>query len=220
MSDPTNRTDPFDDRAGLDAADLDLVPGDPPVPITVWRTPAATAGMSARLAARLLAAYSRAGDVVYDATGDPEVARAATVGGRRVATRPTGRTGRGAGPDDPAALVLTGWPLPDRGVDPVIVLGALRRRLRPGGVLVAVVANPAPGAAPVDAGPLVHAARAARLGYLQHIVAVTAPADGEQLTPPADTGPAPRHGRHLRVHTDLLVFTPSRDPRGFTPWLT
>jgi hypothetical protein len=52
------RADPSDpavrnDRHGHDAdredradVELDLIPGDPPVPITTWRTPAAEAGMS------------------------------------------------------------------------------------------------------------------------------------------------------------------------------
>jgi len=212
MSDPTNRSDPLD--PDLDR-DVDLVPGDPPVPITVWRTPAATpGGMSERLAARLLAAYSRRGDAVHDATGDAGFARAVTAGGRR----PLAGAGRGGDPAGLAALVLTGWPLPDRGIDPVITLGALRRRLRPGGVLVAVVANPTPGAGPVEAGPLVHAAAHARLSYLQHIVAVTAATDGDQITPTTagDVGsrqPRRDGGRHLRVHTDLLVFTPRAGDR-------
>jgi len=210
MSDPTDRSDPTDEHT-----DIDLVPGDPPVPITVWRAPATTAGMSARLAARLLAAYSRRGDAVHDATGDAEFAHAMTAAGRR----PLARTAPGGDPADLAALVLTGWPLPDRGIDPVIVLGALRRRLRPGGVLVALVANPAPGGQPVEAGPLVHAAGQARLSYLQHIVAVTAATDGDQITPTAADGTRSRRRRgggpaHLRVHTDLLVFTPAGGQHG------
>jgi len=203
MSDPTHRSDHPDVDVDVDL-DLDLVPGDPPVPITVWRTPAASpTGMSDRLAARLLAAYSRRGDAVHDATADPEFARAMTAADRRRLPRAP----RDGEPADLAALVLTGWPLPDRGIDPVIVLGALRRRLRPGGVLVAVVANPASGGPPVEAGPLVHAAHAARLSYLQHIVAVTAATDGDQLAPTRDPVRWRGGGRHVRVHTDLLVFT-------------
>jgi hypothetical protein len=61
------------------------VPGDPPVPITVWRTPASDDGglLGHPLAARLVAAYTRRGDTVLDATtpagstqasGDPVLA--------------------------------------------------------------------------------------------------------------------------------------------------
>jgi hypothetical protein len=204
MTDPTQ---PEHTRCPDDLADVDVVSGDPPVPITVWRTPAADAGvMSDRLAARLLAAYTRRGDTVHDATFDPEFARAVTAAGRQVSRW----TGHPSDPTGLCALVLTGWPMPTE-VDPVIVLGALRRRLHHDGVLVALIANPQPGGGPVDVGPMVHAARQARLTYLQHIVAVTASTDGEHLTPPLGTVEAP--AAHLRVHTDLLAFVRGGDRR-------
>ena len=64
---------------------VDLVAGDPPVPITVWRTPAGDdqASIPPRLAQRLVAAYSRPGEVVIDLTDDDAVAFAAAAGGRR-----------------------------------------------------------------------------------------------------------------------------------------
>jgi hypothetical protein len=211
MNEPTI-PDPVERRFD-EGVDVDVVPGDPPVPITVWRTPAADTGvMSPRLAARLLAAYTRRGDAVHDATFDPEFARAVAAADRRGSAW----TGRRGDPADPCALILTGWPMPTE-VDPVIILGALRRRLAPAGVLVAVVANLAPGGGPVEAGPLVYAARQTRLSYLQHIVAVTAAADGDHLTPTPGDGPAPAGGAHLRVHTDLLVFTPAGSPMGSRP---
>jgi hypothetical protein len=188
-----------------DSVEVDVVPGDPPVPITVWRTPAAEAGvMSTRLAARLLAAYTRRGDTVHDATFDPEFARAVTAAGCQVSRW----TGRRDGPTGLCALVLAGWPMPTD-IDPVIVLGALRRRLHHDGILVALIANPSPGGAPVDAGPLVQAARQARLIYLQHIVAVTARTDDDHLI--ADAGTVDGPGAHLRVHTDLLAFARGSD---------
>ena len=63
----------------------DLVAGDPPVPITVWRTPAGVgqASISPRLADRLVAAYSQPGEVVIDLTEDHALAGAAAQGGRR-----------------------------------------------------------------------------------------------------------------------------------------
>ncbi|MFG2043975.1 hypothetical protein [Dactylosporangium sp. NPDC048998] len=66
---------------------VDLVAGDPPVPITVWRTARASgdrgASMPARLARRLVAAYSRPGEVVVDLTDDHVLTTACSTGARR-----------------------------------------------------------------------------------------------------------------------------------------
>src|SRR2546430_12669065 len=66
------------------AAATDVVAGDPPVPITVWRTPSGDgqAGVPFRLAQRLVSAYSRPGEVVIDVTDDHALADAAGHGGR------------------------------------------------------------------------------------------------------------------------------------------
>src|SRR6266542_1906904 len=63
---------------------IDLVGGDPPVPITVWRTPGGDdqAAIPTRLAQRLVAAYSRPGETVIDLTDDHALAAAALPGGR------------------------------------------------------------------------------------------------------------------------------------------
>jgi hypothetical protein len=196
------------------------VPGDPPVPITVWRTPASDDGglLGQPLAARLVAAYTRRGDTVLDATtsagsseagGDPVLAGAAAATGRAHRTIPR----RGGDSINDAALAVCRWPLPRAGlVDPVIALGGLRRRLRPGGVLAVVVPAPAPGTGPAQLGPVVRAAAAAGLCYLQHIVAMHAAADGENIVPaPAEAELAAARARvrgaaHLPAHTDVLVF--------------
>jgi hypothetical protein len=72
--------------ASTDPATIDLIAGDPPVPITVWRTTRADAdtgrSIGARLAARLIAAYSRPGEVVVDLTDGHTLTPACTVGGR------------------------------------------------------------------------------------------------------------------------------------------
>jgi hypothetical protein len=59
--------------------------GDPPVPITVWRTPAGDgqASVPFRLAERLVSAYSRPDEVVIDVTDDHALSDAAGHGGRR-----------------------------------------------------------------------------------------------------------------------------------------
>jgi hypothetical protein len=91
MSQPTphhhNPIRPADSPAGDEPNLIDLVPGDPPVPITVWRT--ARTGTDAgrtvptRLAARLIAAYTRPGEAVVDLTADHSLTTACRTGQRR-----------------------------------------------------------------------------------------------------------------------------------------
>jgi hypothetical protein len=74
-------------HAGAEATQTDLVAGDPPVPLTVWRTARtgtdAGRSLGARLAARLVAAYSRPGEVVVDLTDGHALTSACAAGGRR-----------------------------------------------------------------------------------------------------------------------------------------
>jgi hypothetical protein len=241
---------------GTDPSEVDSVPGDPPVPITVWRTaedPGEHASpVPSRLAVRLVAAYCAAGEVIVDLTTAATIAAAARDTGRHhrratftptippavalgpvtAAANPPDPTGpaqdpppeRPSGRHRPAAatpgtghdssgrtgLVVACWPLhPDPAENTArqqALLAVTAGLLRPGGCLV-LIANPTPD--PPDTGPAVATAAAAGLGYLQHIVAVRATADGDTFTyyaDPADlatlTGPA----RHRRAHTDLIVF--------------
>ncbi|SCE95029.1 hypothetical protein GA0070618_2150 [Micromonospora echinospora] len=66
---------------------MDLVAGDPPVPITVWRTARSgddqSTTISHRLAYRLVAAYSRPGEAVVDLTDTHVLDVACLRGGRR-----------------------------------------------------------------------------------------------------------------------------------------
>jgi hypothetical protein len=70
-----------------DATETDLIGGDRPVPITVWRTARTTddtgRSVGARLAARLIAAYSRPGEAVVDLTPDHALTTACSIGARR-----------------------------------------------------------------------------------------------------------------------------------------
>jgi hypothetical protein len=63
---------------------VDVVPGDPPVPLTVWRTPAGgdPTPIPDRLAYRLLAAYTTPGDTIIDLTGAAAIATVAATGSR------------------------------------------------------------------------------------------------------------------------------------------
>jgi hypothetical protein len=187
--------------------EIDVVPGIPPVPITVWRTPSDEPGphLGPRLATRLLAAYTSTGDAVYDTTGDPVLRQVATSTGRH---HHTSGSGRSRAKVQPVALAVTGWPTgDDRDLDPVVVYGGLRRRLRPGGIL-AVVLGTDDRHLPADAAGLVEVATAAGLSYLQHIVAVHAHVTGDRLTPPHTAAvPAPGAAAHARVHRDLFIFT-------------
>jgi hypothetical protein len=173
----------------------DVVPGDPPVPITVWHIPRPPAGTltSAALVRRLIVNYTRPGARVVDLTGCGQLT---------------------AADSQPAAMVITAWPAGR--VTATAYLTSCARALRPGGfVAVVITATDTPD----QLGDVVTAARAAGLVYLQHIVVA------HQFTPhtgPSHTGSNPEpephgdthrpaagldhHGRHLRVHTDLLVL--------------
>ncbi|KAB1102933.1 hypothetical protein F6X54_30095 [Micromonospora aurantiaca] len=116
--DPTVDTGPL---AAVDPTTIDLVAGDPPVPLTVWRT-ARTPGdagrsIGTRLAGRLIAAYSRPGEAVVDVIGDHALTQACAAGARRhhpawftdacsliigpaTAAPPAGTTGGGAEPGE------------------------------------------------------------------------------------------------------------------------
>jgi hypothetical protein len=83
---PVRPVDPG--TAEVDPNLIDLVPGDPPVPITVWRTARTDTdgdahAIPARLAARLVAAYSRPGETVVDLTDDHALTAACAIGRRR-----------------------------------------------------------------------------------------------------------------------------------------
>jgi hypothetical protein len=188
------------------ADEIDVVPGIPPVPITVWRTPSDEPGphLGPRLATRLLSAYTSTGEAIYDTTGDPVLRQVATSTGRH---HHTSGSGRSRAEVTPVALAVTAWPVDHSDLDPVVVYGGLRRRLRPGGIL-AVVLGTDDRHLPADTAGLVEVATAAGLSYLQHIVAVRAAVAGDHFTPPeAAAVPTPSGAAHLKVHRDLMIFT-------------
>src|SRR4051794_18468675 len=81
-------SDPLAVSELIAAGDLTMMPGDSPVPIAVWRIADAVAGRDAadgltpRMAALLVASYTRPGDTVVSVGDDPALAGAAGAGGR------------------------------------------------------------------------------------------------------------------------------------------
>jgi len=153
--------------------------------------------MSPTLADRMLTEFTRPGQAVHDATGDPVVTRAVAARGRRIAS-----AGSRTDPPEPAILVVCGWPPDRRGLDPAIVLGALRRRLAEDGTLAIV----GPTSGGFELGAAVRAATAARLAYLQHVLAVHALIDGDRIEPADPAWVGAGGARHQPAHTDVLIF--------------
>jgi len=166
------------------------------------------------LAYRVIAAFSRPGEVVATAgIRARTLAAAAAAAGRTAVIVSPGTHQRGR-----AVLAVTAacpCPanlLPVLGPDyPALddAIGACARALRPGGLLSVLTSA---ACAPGQAGRVVARARAAGLGYTQHIVLVHAVIradsfDWPQL-PPDPNGPLV----HAAAHTDLLLFTAPEGP--------
>ena len=164
----------------------DVVPGDPPVPITVWPVPAPSPGetMSNPLGVRLVHNLTHPADLIIDLTAGPQLARAVIAAHRRShPPRPAGWGG------EAAALIVTGWPPPADTGTPTVFFGRCRACLLPGGCVAVLLAHGDP-TLPVD---VVVAAKQAGLSYLQHIVAADQPPVRGQCT-------------QLDIHTDVLIL--------------
>ena len=225
------------------AGEIDVVPGDRPVAISVWRVAGTDqpawfdtgGGLTPRLAALLVGVCTGRGDTVVDLTGDPSIA--GTAGARRYLP-----VDDPADVVDPADLVYRGhvagtvglvvlrWPPghPDRGtdVDPAgtddLDVAALLAacRLLPAADGYTVVAR-IPPRHPLrrHARRLIPAAHRAGLCRLQHIAAVTATipaAPAPRRAAPADPATLPA-ATDLRLHLDLLVFVLHRAGRAAGP---
>jgi hypothetical protein len=210
---------------------LDVVPGDPPVPVSVWRaTPAQDApvspaalyrGLTPSLAARLLAIYTDPGQTVIDITGDPAIAGAAGAGARRYLSFDladvdlAARDLRGD-----VGLILLRWPpltppatVPGRGAgpDPRAVLEACAALLGADGHTVVILAPPSGGVYRDYARTIIPTARRAGLGYLQHVVVITidtiSPRTSTRRThTDATVGENASASPPVQEHLDLLVF--------------
>jgi hypothetical protein len=168
----------------------DVVPGDPPVPITVWPVPAPQPGetMSDAMGIRLVHNLTHPSDLIIDLAEGPQLACAIIAADRRSHLQAVRRGGWGR---EAATLIVTGWPVDNTALQGEF-FGRCHESLVPGGCVAVLLAH-GDVTAPVD---VVVAARQAGLAYLQHIVAADQP---------------PRRGQHtqLDIHTDVLILTRS-----------
>ena len=162
----------------------DVVPGDPPVPITVWPVPAPRRGetMSNAMGVRLVHGLTHPGDLIIDLTDGPQLARAIINARRRSHLQSAKTVGWGKGH---APLIVTGCPV---GQSEGEFFAACRAKLTLGGCVAVLLAHGDP-TLPAD---VVAAAKSVRLAYLQHIVAAT-----DAIV---------RNGTgQLSIHTDVLT---------------
>jgi hypothetical protein len=202
---------------------IDIVPGDPPVPITVWRVADRpygqhlADGLTGRTAQLLVALYTRVGDTIVSLGHDAAVAGAAGAGGCRYL--PVDAAHRLADLDHVAGsvrLIILRWPPaihpPRSGTsmdsDAMLDLFTACRVLLAADGYTIVAVPPATAKNVQYLWQLVPAARKAGLGWVEQIVAVTAAIDGDHLAVPA--APADRATLRLAddlvVHVDLYVF--------------
>jgi hypothetical protein len=200
-----------------------------PVPITVWP---ATAAPEQGLCERMLATYTRPGELTVAINPSPALIIAAATDGFRLA----GLTTRRADADGLARLADQHAPAHRRArlriqhitrADLPQVLARSRARV---GLIVAPADTPAAyltaAAAGLSATGFVilatghhgpwsisrdqrDALHAEGLRYLQHVVCVHAAVDGDRWQTSSDrsAGRAPAGGSHSRIHHDLYVYT-------------
>ena len=166
----------------------DVVPCDPPVPITVWAVPAPQPNetMSAPMGVRLVHNLTHTSDLIIDLTSGPQLTRAIIAAHRRSHSGSASAPGWG---HETAALIVAEWPP----ADSADFFRRCQAGLIAGGCVAVLLAHGDP-VQPVD---VVIAAKEAGLSYLQHIVA-------------AHRAPTPGSRAQLNIHTDVLVLTRSR----------
>jgi len=213
---PTDRRTAVTRRTPV--AGIDVVPGDPPVPLSVWyRTGrGGDAGVRRGLARQIIASYSDPGQVVLDFDADPPLRAAAVAAGRVYLALPRIRIlvdVAAAGVD----LIVVRWPRPRRDgrtASPTAehdLALALRSLLDAYGHAVVAFDRPPPGVLhAVQAAPLIEAAARVGLGHRQDVIHVDARLRGDGLdstgVPPA-TGCRPSGWQH-QAHRHLLVLSP------------
>jgi hypothetical protein len=228
--------DTVDPATDPDAADLVAATGitldhhgERRIPVTVWRVAATDhtsgqdwdGGLSPRVAGLLVGLTTRPGDTIIDFDNDPTLAGAAGAHGVRHVpiTHPKqlGRLAAGT-----ASLITLRYPRTNPATGPAtleeLFAACARLQTRRGSTVVAII-PPAEGPDyATHATQVIPAAQAAGLGYVEHIIAVTAPTAGERFTNLATPASRPvLHAAraslgHGRYHLDLLVFVLNKSP--------
>jgi hypothetical protein len=217
------------DPADPDVADLVTAtgitlgrPGQRRVPVIVWRVAATDHagghtwdGLSPRVAGLLVGLTTRPGDTIIDFDNDVTVAGVAGAHGVRhvpvTCWDQLHRLAPGA-----ASLITLRYPLTDRTAGPAdmqrLFAACARLQAPRGSTVVAIVPPPDGTDYAAHAAQVISAAEAAGLGYVQHVIAVTAPIAGERFTNLATPASRPvlRAAQaslgHGRYHLDLLIF--------------
>ncbi len=216
---PLDPTDP--DVADLiTATGITLDHGDRRIPVTLWRVAAIDHvdgktwdGLSPRVAGLLVGLTTRPGQTIIDLDNDPTLAGVAGAHGVRhhPITRPAQLRRLPAGT---ASLISLRYPRPVTRPGGLGELFAACARLQTTrGSTVVVLVPPADGPDyATHAAHVIPAAEAAGLGYVEHVIAVTAPIGGERFTNLATPASRPvlRAARtglgYGRYHLDLLIF--------------
>lgn len=218
--------DPLDLHRLVACGVIDIIGGDPLVPITVIRLadtdlPNRHDGdMPTSLAILLLGLYTDVGDTVVSFDADPRIEGVCGGGGRRY-LHVTDRAhvtdldqvaGR-------AALVIINWPRQANADDAALTelfIGCRRLMAPDGKLIITVFGEGADGHLYVrEAEHLMPAALTAGLGYFRRFVAVFAPILGERRTrhaSPVD-GAVLRQTNHITVHRDIAVLSVRRRGR-------
>ncbi len=204
----------------ITATGVTLDHGDRRIPVTLWRVAAIDHadgktwdGLSPRVAGLLVGLTTRPGQTIIDLDNDPTLAGVAGAHGVRhhPITRPAQLRRLPAGS---ASLISVRYPRPVTRPGGLGELFAACARLQTTrGSTVVTLVPPAEGPDyATHAADVIPAAEAAGLGYVEHVIAVTAPIPGERFTNLATPASRPvlRAARaglgYGRYHLDLLIF--------------
>lgn len=232
---PDEVTGPLDLSDLIATGDIDVVDGDPPVPITVLRVAGVdhpfhhdpAGGFTPNTASLIVGSYTRPGDTIVAIGADP--ALAGTAGAHGVRYLDVDDPAELAGLDHAAGrvrLIVLRWPPADEPGPwwttpdqlPALFVACRRLLTRNGCIVVALAVIPGESE---DAffghgEPVIPAAHQGGLGWLQHLILITAPIVGERVTwrtTPADPATL-RAANHIRIHLDLLVFVARKARHG------
>jgi hypothetical protein len=175
------------------------------------------------VAGLLVGLTTRPGDTIIDFDNDPTLAGAAGAHGVRHVPVTRWPQEGGLAPGT-ASLITLRYPRTDPTTGPAnlqqLFAACARAQTPRGSTVVAIVPPPDGPDYAAHAAQVIPAAEAAGLGYVEHIIAVTAPIPGQRFTNLATPASRPvrRAARtslgHGRYHLDLLVFVVRGGDRG------